>query len=119
MTKNLCASNQLNIKEMIIDDFYRWLLTLEFPAYCRVNIKKVNFENNALDHDGLKRTLVIDFDNDIIIGKFVVWDDNSCFTELIDGHSTESVIHERFDFKTIKELQMSFQSILTIFNDNL
>lgn len=95
---------------MIIDEFYIWFLTLIPPNNCELEKQKINFGENILDST-LKRTIVIDITNDNYIGKFVVWDDNSCFFELIEILSEKNVLHQRKDFNNLEELKTLYKNI--------
>ncbi|WP_081296630.1 immunity protein TriTu family protein [Gilliamella sp. Choc6-1] len=95
---------------MIIDEFYNWYLTLIPPNNCELEIQKINFGENILDSI-LKRTIVIDITNDKYIGKFVVWDDNSCFFEIIEILSEKNVLHQRKDFNNLEELKILYKNI--------
>ena len=98
---------------MLIDDFRDWLLTLNILDNCELKIKKENFDTNI--DSTLKNTIVIDIANSRYIGKFVAWDDNSCFIEILEIASGKSILHERFDFNNLNELKSKCKIFLTYF----
>ena len=100
---------------MIIDEFYNWYLTLISLDNCELEIHKINFSENIVDSI-LKRTVFIDMTNDKYIGKFVVWDDNSCFFEIIEILSEKNVLHQRRDFNNLEELKTLYKNIEKYFN---
>ena len=100
---------------MIIDEFYNWYSTLISLDNCELEIHKINFSEHIVDSI-LKRTVVIDMTNDKYIGKFVVWDDNSCFFELIEILSEKNVLHQRKDFNNLEELKTLYKNIEKYFN---
>lgn len=95
---------------MIIDDFYNWILTLEVPIDCDLDIKQINFDGNTIEST-LKKTIVIDVTNNKYIGKFVIWDDNSCFSELTEIDTGKDILHERLDFNNINELKLAYKAL--------
>jgi hypothetical protein len=98
---------------MLIDNFYDWALTLTIPDDSELEIEKVNFDKNP--DSTLKKTIVIDIVNDQYIGKSVIWDDNSCFLEILEIDSEKNILHERFDFNNLKELKSKYKKYLIYF----
>ena len=95
---------------MLIDNFYDWILTLIISGNCELEIKKVNFEKNI--DCSLKKTLIIDITNNQYIGKFIIWDDNSCFLEILEIDSGKNILHERFEFNSLSELKSKYKTYL-------
>ena len=63
----------------------------------------------------LSESIVIDFENDIYIGRFTVWDDLSCMSEIIDLNTNQYKINKREESTSFNELL----SIFRIFSDYL
>lgn len=63
----------------------------------------------------LSESIVIDFENDIYIARFTVWDDLSCMSEIIDLNTEQYKINKREEFTSFNQLL----SIFRIFSDYL
>ncbi|MWN90003.1 hypothetical protein GQ597_04685 [Gilliamella sp. Pra-s65] len=61
-------------------------------------------------------SIVIDFENDIYIGRFTVWDDLSCMSEIIDLNTNQYKINKREEFTSFNELLSIFRIFLDYLN---
>jgi predicted AlkP superfamily pyrophosphatase or phosphodiesterase len=56
----------------------------------------------------LASSVVVDFENDNIIGRFTVWNDFSLMSEVIEVKTGEFRINERHEFSNLSELEKFF-----------
>ncbi len=96
---------------MIIHEFYDWLLVQSYSDEIKIDITPLHF-NEVMDNEQLKETICIDIENDKYLGKFVIWDDNSCFYELMDIKTTSTILHDRIDFNSLNELKSIYNNFI-------
>lgn len=88
---------------MIVHEFYDWLLAKSYTDKIIINVTPLHFNEVPVDEQQ-KETICIDIESDCYLGKFVVWDDNSCFYELMDIETATTILHNRIDFLSFDEL---------------
>ena len=89
----------------IIRQFSDYLSAKNYPTNLKVMKKEINFEED-LEDSTQKMAICLDVENDKYIGRFIVWEDNSCFLEMMKFDTTQTVIHKRVDFQS-KEVLIS------------
>lgn len=69
-----------------------------------------NTSYSYIDHKSeLSESVVIDFENDIYIARFTVWDDFSCLSEIIDLKTDQYKVDKRAEFTSSDELLSIFR----------
>lgn len=96
----------------IIEEFYSYLLKLNYYSDIEVEIRKINFD---VSETHLKKAITIDCVNDKYIGRFTTWDDNSCVAEIIEVESEKDILLKRYDFDTLSQLKFYYQHFLSLF----
>ncbi|MGG5508266.1 MULTISPECIES: immunity protein TriTu family protein [unclassified Myroides] len=102
---------------IVLDEFYDWVLSLEVIDRLVIDIKKLNF--NEKSNNSMKKTIVLDMENDFYIGKYIIWEDNSCFVELIEVDSENQILHERKDCCNLEELKSQYKKIYFFFERSI
>ena len=101
---------------MIVHEFYDWLQNQSYPDTINVDIKVLNLNETSIDNQ-FKKTICVNFENNSYIGRFIVWDDNSCFFELMKIETETTLLHDRIDFMSLAELKSIYgnfiESIIT------
>ena len=74
-----------------------------------VSWMKAGYGYECVRHDHeLTSSAVIDFENADVIGRFTVWDDFSCMSEVIEIATAAYRVNKRFEFSRPDELKEFF-----------
>lgn len=77
-------------------------------------VQKNTGHNIKCNTNTLSTSIVIDFDNDIYIARFTVWDDLSCMSEVICVETGDYKLNQRNEFHTYDSLRKIFDNFMGI-----
>lgn len=68
--------------------------------------------NIKCNNNILSTSIVIDFESDIYIARFIVWDDLSCMSEVVCVETGDYTLNQRNEFHTYDSLMVIFDGFM-------
>ncbi|ATA67571.1 hypothetical protein CGC48_02340 [Capnocytophaga cynodegmi] len=98
-------------KEKNIFKFRDWLVKTEKHSNLEQEINYIHFEKNKTR----TKSIVIDLTNDKYVGRFTMWEDDSCVTELIEIETENNILFCRFDSSNLEDFKRKYNELLLFF----
>ncbi|CEN33445.1 immunity protein TriTu family protein [Capnocytophaga cynodegmi] len=98
-------------KEKNIFKFRDWLVKTEKHSNLEPEISYIHFQEN----ETRTKSIVIDLTNDKYVGRFTMWEDDSCVTELIEIETESNILFDRFDFSNLEDFKHKYNELLLFF----
>ncbi|MDV5353716.1 hypothetical protein QM201_02000 [Enterobacter asburiae] len=70
--------------------------------------KNSSYNINVINNE-LTTSVVIDYDNEKVLARFIFWDDNSCMLEVMDINTGKYILNERHEVDGIKDFAVFFE----------
>ena len=69
-----------------------------------------------INSNDLTDSLVVDFEDDNKIARFIAWDDKSCMLEIIDVNTGQYIINDRRELSDTSEMIETFKEFTSLLN---
>ncbi|ATA90147.1 immunity protein TriTu family protein [Capnocytophaga stomatis] len=96
--------------ETNIFKFRNWIYTKKIPNL-EMEIRCIHFEEG----ETRTKSIVVDITNKKYVGRFTMWEDNSCVMELIDIESENNILFDRFEFSEFDDFKAKYNELLSFF----